>query len=91
MASGQHVLPVRDMSVRGQETTVTFRAAHALAPNLVSRLESLSLDLDPPIVVSEPLARSSKRSFRELGRFALKGIPDVQMALTPEPDSAASA
>jgi len=43
--------------------------------NLVSRLEGLSLDLDPPIVVSESLARSSRRSFRELGRFALKGIP----------------
>jgi adenylate cyclase len=53
--------------------------------NLVSRLEALSLDLDPPIVVSESLARSSRRSFRELGRFALKGIPEEQMALTPEP------
>ena len=53
--------------------------------NLVSRLESLSLDLDPPIVVSESLARASQRNFRELGRFALKGIPDEQMALTPEP------
>jgi adenylate cyclase len=55
--------------------------------NLVSRLEGLSLDLAPPIVVSESLARSSRRSFRELGRFALKGIPDEQMALTPEPAS----
>ena len=53
--------------------------------NLVSRLESLSLDLDPPIVVSESLARASRRSFRELGRFDLKGIPDAQVALTPEP------
>jgi len=53
--------------------------------NLVSRLESLSLDLDPPIVVSEALARTSKRSFRDLGRFALKGISEEQMALTPEP------
>ena len=55
--------------------------------NLVSRLEGLSLDLDPPIVVSESLALSSRRSFRELGRFALKGIPEEQMALTPEPTS----
>jgi adenylate cyclase len=55
--------------------------------NLVSRLEGLSLDLDPPIVVSESLARSSRRNFRELGRFALKGIPEEQMALTPEPTS----
>ncbi len=55
--------------------------------NLVSRLEGLSLDLDTPIVVSEALARASRRNFRELGRFALKGIPDEQMALTPEPAS----
>ena len=53
--------------------------------NLVSRLESLSHDLDPPIVVSQSLARSSRRDFRELGRFALKGIPEEQIALTPEP------
>ncbi len=58
--------------------------------NLVSRLEGLSLDLDPPIVVSESLARSSRRSFRELGRFALKGIPGEQVALTPESASAFS-
>jgi len=59
--------------------------------NLVSRLEGLSLDLDPPIVVSESLARSSRRSFRELGRFALKGIPGEQVALTPEPASSSEA
>ena len=52
--------------------------------NLVSRLESLSLDLDPPIVVSESLARASRRDFREVGRFALKGIPEEQTVLTPE-------
>lgn len=53
--------------------------------NLVSRLEPLSVGLDPPIVVSEALARVSRRSFRELGRFALKGIAEDQLAFTPEP------
>ena len=53
--------------------------------NLVSRLEPLTIDLDPPIVVSEALAKISRRSFREFGRFALKGIEAEQLAFTPEP------
>jgi adenylate cyclase len=56
--------------------------------NLVSRLEPLSAEFDPPIVVSDALARVSSRQFRELGRFALKGIAEEQLALTPEPLSA---
>jgi adenylate cyclase len=59
--------------------------------NLVSRLEPLTVGLDPPIVVSESLARISGRRFRELGRFALKGISEDQPAFTPESESAESA
>jgi len=55
--------------------------------NLVSRLEPLSAEFDPPIVVSDALARVSSRRFRELGRFALKGIAEEQLALTPEPQA----
>lgn len=52
------------------------------AVNLVSRLEPLTRDLEPPIVVSEALARASGRSFRNLGHFDLKGIKDAQPAFT---------
>jgi adenylate cyclase len=52
------------------------------AVNLVSRLEPLSLDLERPIVVSEVLARASRRTLRPIGRFALKGIADEQVAYT---------
>ncbi len=53
--------------------------------NLVSRLEPLTVGLDPPIVVSEALAKVSRREFRDLGRFALKGIAEDQSAFTPQP------
>ena len=52
------------------------------AVNLVSRLEPLSTDLERPIVVSEGLARASRRALRPIGRFALKGIADEQAAYT---------
>jgi len=53
--------------------------------NLVSRLEPLTVGLDPPIVVSEALAKVSRREFRDLGRFALKGIAEDQSAFMPQP------
>jgi adenylate cyclase len=50
--------------------------------NLVSRLEPLTADLERPIIVSERLARASRRTLRPIGRFALKGIADEQAAYT---------
>ncbi len=44
------------------------------AVNLASRIESLTRDLDQPVLVSERFAALHAGSFEDLGSFALKGI-----------------
>ena len=54
------------------------------AVNLAARLEPLSDRTDQRIVVSGELARaSSRRRFRSLGNFQLKGLSKEQPAFTP--------
>ncbi len=52
------------------------------AVNLVSRLESLSGQLDREVVVSAAIAKLARRNFHSLGTHALKGIPGLQEAFT---------
>lgn len=59
------------------------------AVNLASRLEGLCGQLDEPLVVSEPVARRSRRALRPVGEFALKGIPGPARVFgLPRPDPA---
>ena len=52
------------------------------AVNLVTRMESLARDLDPPLVLSPAFAAASARPCRSLGRHAFKGIAQDQEVMT---------
>ncbi len=52
------------------------------AVNLVSRIEPLSRDLDPPLVLSLAFVECSGLEARSLGTHALKGIADAQEVFT---------
>jgi adenylate cyclase len=48
------------------------------AVNIASRLEGLTGKVDRPLVVSEDIAKLTKRRTLSLGAFELKGVPDPQ-------------
>ncbi|MDX1711801.1 MAG: adenylate/guanylate cyclase domain-containing protein [Rhodovibrionaceae bacterium] len=52
------------------------------AVNLTCRLENLTRDVEPPLVLSQAFAQCCGRSVKSLGRFKLKGIAAEQEAFT---------
>lgn len=54
------------------------------AVNLVTRLEALNRELDPPLVFSADFARHCGRGVRSLGVHALKGIAEPREVFTLE-------
>jgi adenylate cyclase len=52
------------------------------AVNLVTRMEALARDLDPPLVLSPAFAAASARPCRSLGRHTFKGIAEEQEVMT---------
>ena len=52
------------------------------AVNLVARLANLCADLDAAIVISDDVARNSRRELVSLGQHELKGIDAPQEAFT---------
>ena len=53
------------------------------AVNLVSRLESLTAEVEGAIVASAAFAEASSRRFEPVGRFPFKGIAEAQPAYRP--------
>ena len=52
------------------------------AVNLATRMESLTRDLDPPVVFTRDVAEATGKSIRHLGAYTLKGIAEPQDAFT---------
>jgi adenylate cyclase len=52
------------------------------AVNLVARLAALCAELDRPIVISDAVARASRRELLSLGQHQLRGIDAPQEAFT---------
>ena len=61
------------------------------AVNLVTRIEAMTRDLDPPIVISREVAAKSNRACRSLGQHRFKGIDGEREVLTPMPEKPAGA
>lgn len=53
------------------------------AVNLAARLEGLTGKLEANLVISEEFVRVSRKSFRDLGTFELKGVTEPQRVFAP--------